>query len=70
MVLRFIHTVLAELNPAQIREEKMLLKGPELQGSSWPNQDSLGWLRQYVLESETHPGLSPKAAVVLASLIN
>lgn len=70
MVLRFSCTALAELNPAQIREEAMLLKGPESQGSSWPNQDSSGWLRQYVLETKTHPGLPPKAAVVLASLIN
>lgn len=70
MVLRFSHAALAELNPAQIREEETLLKGPELQGSSWPNQDSSGWLRQYVLETKTHPGLPPKAAVVLASLIN
>lgn len=70
MVLWFSRTALAELNPAQIREEETLLKGPESQGSSWPNQDSLGWLRQYVLETKTHPGLPPKAAVVLARLIN
>lgn len=70
MVSRFCGAAPAERNPAQIRVEEALLEGPELQGSSWPNQDSLGWLRQYVLETKTHPGLPPKAAVVLASLIN
>jgi len=70
MVSRFSHVAFAELNPAQIREEEVLLKGPELQGSSWPNQDSSGWLRQYILEMKTHPGLPPKAAVMLASPIN
>lgn len=70
MVLSFSHAALAELNPAQIREEEMLLKGPDSQGSSWPNQDSFGWLRQYILETKTHPGLPPKAAVVLANLLN